>query len=72
MLNTNVITSLVAGLLADPGSSSKNIKALVEKAIAIANEIEYKVHEANEQLQKPVAPTLNPGTVGPAKITASK
>lgn len=49
-VNVSEVIQLVNGVLADPGSSSKDHSAVVEKAMALYKEVEYQVSEENKRL----------------------
>lgn len=57
-MTTENVIQVVNGLLADPGTSSKEITALIEKAIGIVKEVEYAVAAENERLTQKPAPAV--------------
>jgi hypothetical protein len=57
-IEKDVVVALVAGILADPTTSSKDHQAVVAKAINLAKEIDFQVNEANPALKKETAAEL--------------
>lgn len=67
------VVELLAGLLSDPGTSSKDHQKLVAKAVDLYKEADFQVKRENERLNAAVPPLKTPVAGGvavkPAEVT---